>query len=216
MPEILFPGPDGRLEGRYTHDATASKPPMALLLHPLPQLGGDMHHPVMQLLYQCFIAQQFSTLRFNFRGVGRSHGQYSNGVGELADATAALDWIQTLSPDSKCYMVAGYSFGAWIAMHLLMRRPEISGFIAISPPATLYDFSFLAPCPTSGLVLYGDRDKIATKAGSEKLIEHLRDQKGMTIAAQKIGGANHFYNNRLPALRKNVSAYLTQWRRNYL
>jgi len=216
MPEILFPGPEGRLEGRYTHNAGADKPPMALLLHPLPQLGGDMHHAVMQLLYRAFIEQHFSVLRFNFRGVGRSHGNYSNGVGELADATAALDWVQTLSPDSKYCMVAGYSFGAWIGMHLLMRRPEISGFIAVSPPASLYDFSFLAPCPTSGLVLYGDRDKIAPKADTEKLVTHLQNQKGMDIESQKIGGANHFYENRLPALRKHVTNYLAQWRSDHL
>ena len=100
-------------------------------------------------------------LRFNFRGVGRSQGYFDNGPGELSDAASALDWLQTVRTrtPSSCW-IAGVSFGTWIAMQLLMRRPEVEGFICVAPPANLYDFSFLAPCPSSGLMVNGDKDRV--------------------------------------------------------
>ena len=71
-----------------------------------------------------------------------------------------FDWLQQYNTNSK-FAVADF-FGAWIAMQLLMRRPEINGFVSVSPPANLRDFSFLAPCPSSGLILHGDKDNIAS------------------------------------------------------
>jgi alpha/beta superfamily hydrolase len=106
------------------------------------------------------VRRGFSTLRFNFRGVGRSQGSFDRGEGELSDAASALDWLQTYNPNAQFCWIAGFSFGAWIGMQLLMRRPEIESFIAVSPPANIYDFTFLAPCPSSGLVLQGDQDTV--------------------------------------------------------
>ena len=152
MPEVIFNGPEGRLEGRFTQKKETGAP-IALILHPLPQLGGNMNNPVAYQLYHQFADRGFSVLRFNFRGVGRSQGEFDEGLGELSDAAAALDWLQALSVDARQCWIAGYSFGAWIGMQLLMRRPEISGFISIAPPANFYDFTFLAPCPARLTVL---------------------------------------------------------------
>ena len=118
---------------------------MAMILHPLPQLGGNMNNPVTYQLYQTFLNRGFTVLRFNFRGVGKSQGTFDHGVGELSDAASALDWLQSFNPDAKQCWLAGYSFGAWIGMQLLMRRPEINGFISISPPANLLILVFLLP-----------------------------------------------------------------------
>ncbi|HEY8351277.1 MAG TPA: alpha/beta hydrolase, partial [Sphingomonadales bacterium] len=145
MPEVIFNGPEGRLEGRY-HPSKKENAPIALVLHPHPQYGGTMNNKVVYYLYHSFVHRGFSVLRFNFRGVGRSQGSFDNGVGELSDAAAALDWLQNYNRDASTCWVAGFSFGAWIGMQLLMRRPEIEGFIAVSPPANMYDFTFLAPC----------------------------------------------------------------------
>ena len=103
-------------------------------------------------------------LRFNFRGVGRSQGTYDRGEGELSDAASALDWLQTFNPNASACWIAGHSFGAWIGMQLLMRRPEIDGFISVAPPANLFDFSFLAPCPSSGLIVHGNKDELVPRA----------------------------------------------------
>ena len=157
MPDVIINGPEGRIEGRY-HHARGGTAPMALVLHPHPLHGGTMNNRVVYTIYQAFVRRGFSTLRFNFRGVGRSQGSFDRGEGELADAAAALDWLQTYNQNAVSCWVAGYSFGAWIGMQLLMRRPEIEAFISVAPPANSYDFSFLAPCPSSGLILHGDQD----------------------------------------------------------
>src|SRR5436190_1807092 len=134
MPEVIINGPEGRIEGRY-HHARGTNAPMALVLHPHPLHGGTMNNKIVYTLYQCFVKRGFSTLRFNFRGVGRSQGSFDRGEGELADAAAALDWLQGYNPNAPTCWVAGYSFGAWIGMQLLMRRPEIDAFISVSRPA---------------------------------------------------------------------------------
>ena len=89
MPEVIFTGPAGRVEGRYTAGPLPSSP-VALILHPHPKHGGTMNNKVVYSLFQAFAKKGFSTLRFNFRGVGRSEGSYDNGEGELADAAAAM------------------------------------------------------------------------------------------------------------------------------
>ena len=146
MPEVIFNGPEGRLEGRYHHSKNSSAP-VALLLHPHPQHGGTMNNRVVYILYQAFVKRGFSAMRFNFRGVGRSQGVFDNGQGELSDAASALDWMQVQNPNTKSCWIGGFSFGAWVAMQLMMRRPEIDGFVSVAPPANIHDFSFLAPCP---------------------------------------------------------------------
>ena len=91
MPEVIFNGPNGRLEGCY-HQSKRPNAPLALLLHPHPQYGGTMNNEVVFNLYQNFARRGCSSLRFNFRGVGRSQGQFDNGQGELSDAASALDF----------------------------------------------------------------------------------------------------------------------------
>lgn len=200
-------GPEGRLEGRYQH-GTLPNAPIALMLHPHPQHGGTMNNKVIYATYHAFARRGFSTLRFNFRGVGRSQGKFDRGEGELSDAAAALDWLQTYNPNASACWIAGFSFGAWIGMQLLMRRPEINGFISIAPPANLYDFSFLAPCPASGLVLQGDADEVVPPEAVAKLVQKLSNQRDIRIDYRLIPGANHFFHDRLDELTAELDDYI--------
>lgn len=93
-------------------------------------------------------------------------------------------------------------------MQLLMRRPEITGFISVAPPANLYDFSFLAPCPSSGLVVTGDKDEIVPLDSVKKLVDKLNHQRGITVEHRIIPDANHFFTNRLDELDASVTTYL--------
>ncbi|MEM6850700.1 MAG: alpha/beta hydrolase [Pseudomonadota bacterium] len=194
MPDVIFAGPAGRLEGRY-HPAKRSNPPLAIILHPHPQFGGTMNNKAVYEMYHIFARRDFGVLRFNFRSVGRSQGEFDHGVGELSDAATALDWLQALNPNGGPCWVAGFSFGAWIGMQLLMRRPEIVGFISVAPPANLYDFSFLAPCPSSGLILHGSGDQVVPAADVTRMVERLRTQKGKVIDYTTVEGANHFFDH---------------------
>ncbi|MEC9433690.1 MAG: alpha/beta hydrolase [Pseudomonadota bacterium] len=207
MPEVIFPGPDGRLEGRY-HPQKAKDAPLALILHPHPQFGGTMNNKVVYNLHYAFHRLGFAVLRFNFRGVGRSQGEFDQGIGELSDAAAALDYLQVLNPNARQSWVAGFSFGAWIGMQLLMRRPEISGFVSVAPPANMYDFSFLAPCPSSGLVVNGEADRVAPPSDVLKLVDKLKTQRGIEITHEVIPGAGHFFDKQLEQMTGIVEGYV--------
>ena len=211
MPEVIFPGPEGRLEGRF---APAPKPraPVAMILHPHPQAMGTMNNRIVIELYKTFQRRGFATLRFNFRGVGKSQGTFDNGIGELSDAASALDWVQSIHPEAQTTWVAGFSFGAWIGMQLLMRRPEIRGFLSVAPPANMYDFSFLAPCPSSGIIIQGEADEVVTPSAVQKLVDKLKTQKGITIEQQTVPGANHFFENKIDELIGKCSEYLDRRR----
>jgi hypothetical protein len=207
MPEVIFTGEDGRLEGRF-HPGRSRNAPIAIILHPHPQFGGTMNNPVVYHLYYAFANRGFSALRFNFRGVGRSQGVFDHGQGELSDAAAAIDWAQANIPDARACWIAGFSFGAWIGMQLLMRRPEVEGFISVAAPANLYDFSFLAPCPSSGLFVHGDKDAVVPVAAVQQLVEKLKTQKGIVIEQQIVKGANHFFDGKIEDLIEVVDEYL--------
>ena len=207
MPEVIFAGPSGRLEGRY-YASKEQNSPLALVLHPHPQFGGTMNNRVVYQIYHAFVERGFSVLRFNFRGVGRSQGTFDHGVGELSDAAAALDWMQSFNPNSNQCWIAGFSFGAWIGMQLLMRRPEISGFLSIAPPANMYDFGFLAPCPSSGLILHGKADQVVPEADVAKLYQRLAAQRGLDIRYLEIDGANHFFDGYIDEMTAEIEKYL--------
>jgi alpha/beta superfamily hydrolase len=207
MPEVILTGAAGRIEGRYS-PAKREKAPIALILHPHPKAGGHMNNPVSVQLFHLFMKRGFAVLRFNFRGVGRSQGEFDSGIGELADAASALDWLQASNPASSQCWVAGYQFGAYIGMQLLMRRPETDGFISVSPPTNMYDFSFLAPCPASGLILHGASDTIVPPNEVERVVAKLRTQKGIIIDYEVVPGANHFWVDHLPEVETRVGAYL--------
>jgi len=207
MPEVIFPGPDGRLEGRFS-PPPRPRAPVAMILPPHPSSGGTMNNRIVQELYKTFQRRGFATLRFNFRGVGKSQGVFDNGVGELSDAASALDWVQSIHPEASTTWIAGVSFGAWIGMQLLMRRPETDGFISVSPPSNMYDFSFLAPCPASGLFLHGTNDTVVPPVEVERVVNKLRTQKGIIIDYELEEGATHFWQNHISAVETRVGAYL--------
>ncbi|NNU17674.1 alpha/beta hydrolase [Parvularcula sp. ZS-1/3] len=207
MAEVIFPGPEGRLEGHY-RKAREDNAPVALILHPHPQFGGTMNDKITYEMYHMFARRGFGVMRFNFRGVGKSEGEYDQGQGELSDAATALDYLQQLNPTAPFAWVAGFSFGSYVGMQLLMRRPEIVGFLSISAAANLYDFSFLAPCPSSGLVLHGESDKICPPSLTKETMEKTRTQKGRKIEFEVIPGADHFFSQHQEALMEASAAYL--------
>jgi alpha/beta superfamily hydrolase len=207
MPEVIFTGPAGRLEGRL-QPSPDRRAPLAIVLHPHPHFGGTMNNQIIYNLFYMFKERNFTVLRFNFRGVGRSQGEFDHGQGELADAASALDWLQSVHPEARGCWIAGFSFGAWIGMQLLMRRPEVEGFISVAPPANIHDFSFLAPCPSSGLIVHGDRDRVAIPKDTQALVDKLKTQKGITIEHTVIAGANHFFESQVEELTQVCAGYL--------
>jgi uncharacterized protein len=209
MPEIVLTGPAGRLEARY-QPSPAENAPVALILHPHPQHGGTMHNKVVYTLFHAFVRQGFAALRFNFRGVGKSQGGWGGGEGELADSAAAIDWLQANNPEAAQCWIAGFSFGAWIGLQLLARRPETSGFIAVAPPVNLVDFAFLTRAPAPGLIIQGDRDQIVPPNSVKELAGRLQKQHPGKIGYKQIPGADHFFGGKLDELGAIAEEYIAQ------
>ena len=211
MTKVIINGPEGRLECRYSPSANPSAP-TALVLHPEPDKNGTMNNRVTFNTFNLFKERGYSVMRFNFRGVGRSQGNYDMGEGELADAATAMDWLQAQHPTSSISWIAGFSFGAWIGMQLMMRRPEITGFVSLSPPASTHDFAFLAPCPASGIIIQGTENEQVPHTKVEALVEKISKQKGIEIEIGLIDGANHFFSTHLDEAMLCLSSYLERTR----
>ena len=207
--EIFIPGPCGRIQAKYSKNENKGAP-VALVLQPHPQYGGTMNNKITYETYNSFYKMGFSVIRINFRGVEKSDGVFDNGQGELSDAAAALDWIEKENPDySQCW-ISGFSFGSLICMQLIMRRPEVNKFIAISPQPNVYDFTFLAPCPISGLIIHGKNDELVSEDSLLNLKERLSSQKNIEVKFNSMAGANHFYNNKEKELASMIENYLKE------
>ena len=205
--EIFIPGPSGRIQGKYFKSKQKGAP-VALVLHPHPQYGGTMNNRIVYETYNCFYKNNFSVVRINFRGVDKSDGIFDNGQGELSDAAAALDWIERENPGySQCW-VSGFSFGALICMQLIMRRPEVNKFVTISPQPNLYDFTFLSPCPISGIIINGKNDELVQEESIINLKKRLSTQKNIEVKFEVINNANHFYKNKEKELSETIDRYI--------
>mgnify|MGYP001258373682 CR=1 FL=1 len=207
--EVFIPGPAGRLEGKY-YKNQKQKSPIAIVLQPHPQYGGTMNNRVVVEVFNSFLESGFSVLRMNFRGVGKSDGTFDNGQGELSDAAAALDWIERENQDFGQCWVSGFSFGSLICMQLIMRRPEVTKFISVSPQPNVYDFTFLAPCPISGQIIIGEKDELVSKESINDLKDRLGNQKGIKVNFDEIKNANHFFKNKESELKRTITNYIKE------
>ena len=205
--EIFIPGPCGRIQAKYFKSKQKGAP-VALVLQPHPQYGGTMNNRIVYETYNCFYKNKFSVIRINFRGVDKSDGVFDNGQGELSDAAAALDWIEKENPGYNQCWVSGFSFGALICMQLIMRRPEVNKFVAISPQPNLYDFTFLSPCPISGLIIYGKNDELVHADSILNLKKRLSMQKNIEVNFESIANANHFYKSKEKELATLIVNYI--------
>ena len=124
-----------------------------------------------------------------------------------------LDWLQVQSPESREVWVAGFSFGAWVAMQLLMRRPEVGHFVAIAPPTDRMDFSFLQPCPGSGLVIQGEKDRISSPSMVETWARDLNREAEIEVVYRSIPGADHFFSKHMEKLVRAVDDYMDHLRK---
>ena len=194
---LLIPAPHGRLEAIYrpAHEAAER---VALVLHPHPLYGGTMHNKVVYRTAKALEEIGFETLRFNFRGVGASTGAHDRGRGEVDDARTALDYLLAQHADAHTVWVAGFSFGAGVALSFGCNEARVDRIIAIGTPARALDSGLLAACATPIAFIHGERDDLAPLADLTALV----DERRITV----IRGADHFFDDRLDALRDAIRA----------
>jgi len=187
MPEVIFTGPAGRIEGRY-HPARQKNAPIAIILHPHPQFGGTMNHQIIYQLYYAFAARNFAVLRFNFRGVGRSAGTWDEGRGEMADYRAAVDFMAAQYPDLELW-AAGFSFGSYIAMTAGADDDRICTLIGIAPPVDRYEFASVKLSTKPTFIIHGERDELISLKAVREFYARLQEPKELV----EIDRATHLF-----------------------
>lgn len=192
-------GPGGRIQAVY-HKTNIVGAPIAVVFHDTPQNGGSMNEKIVYTLFYTFAQCGFNVLRFNFRGVGNSQGVFENGEAELTDASSIVDWIQEQNEEASQFWLAGVGFGAWIAMQILMRRIEITGFISVSPNIKKYDFSFFNPSPCDGLLIGAEKDVLIHEDVLKNFASNVNKQKASKLDFVSIKDANHNYEGKLKDL----------------
>jgi alpha/beta superfamily hydrolase len=205
--DVFLNGDVGRLHIKYQHGSSPSSPSV-LILHPDTRCGGNADNNVVRLLAETFSSIGFSVVRLNFRGAGRSDGKF-DGNEEVRDAAIALDWLRSQNVESSHFWIVGFSFGTWIGANLMMRRPEIEGFVFLSPfISEKHNFTFLAPCPASGLIVYGENDKIVSEGDVGDIVTFLNNQNENVVDYIKIANASHNFANCDEKLKEEVDRYV--------
>ena len=170
-----------------------------VISHPHPLYGGSMHNNVVRAVVHAYQEEGYSTLRFNFRGVESSEGDFGNGVGEQEDVKAALKAMGKKNMD-----LVGYSFGAWVNALGLEKFEEAQRLIMVSPPVSFVDFSFLEYSLKIKLVICGTRDEIAEFKRVKKMLPRWNEQALFRV----IQGADHFYGGYTEELKLIISEFL--------
>jgi len=153
--KVFIPSAGLQLEGLLSIQGARSFRGGVICCHPHPQYGGDMNHPVMTTTLEAAFQEGFSTLRFNFRGVGESEGSYAEGIGERQDVKAVANYLDSrLKGDPSLLILVGYSFGAWAGFPIAVEDERFEGMVAIAPPLEIYDFGFLKGCKKKKLFMF--------------------------------------------------------------
>lgn len=189
------------LEGLHNQ---LSKQHGAIIIHPHPLYGGDMSNPVVESLVISFNKKRYTTLRFNFRGVRGSEGNYDEGIGEQDDILAAVGFL--LNQGITSIYLVGYSFGAWVLARMKELPAEISGQIFVSPPLALLRYEKNLTLPLLKLVITGEEDEIAPVELVEKHLAVWNPSARFAI----VDFADHFYYGCFPALEKIVIDWVSQ------
>jgi alpha/beta superfamily hydrolase len=203
-PERLeIPGPVGQLEALREVPASAQAPrAFGVICHPHPLFGGTMTNKVVHMLARSCHELGVPTLRFNFRGVGASAGQYDDGRGETDDALAVIEQGRALWPGAALWL-AGFSFGAWVALRAAPRAAA-ARLVTVAPPVGRCDFSGI-PTPTCPwLIVQGDQDELVDAAA----VQQWAAQQQPTPELAVLAGAEHFFHGRLNELRDVVGGFL--------
>jgi len=172
------------------------------MTHPHPLYGGDMHNHVVEAIVQAYRENNYTTLRFNFRGIGRSEGNHDNGGGERTDVRAAIEYLFGLGKTHLA--LAGYSFGAWVNALELENLKQVEHMIMVSPPVNFMDFGQLSYCPRIRLVITGAMDEFAQVDTIEKLLPVWNPDAVFHV----ISGSDHFYMNEMTELKSIVNNLL--------
>ncbi len=193
-------GPAGKLEALFAAPSLPrASPATAIVLHPHPLHGGTMHNKVVHTLARAFDDLGLATIRFNFRGVGKSAGEYGHGEGELADAIAVAAWVRATRPGDAIWF-AGFSFGGAVALRAAATAGAAQ-LLTVAPALRLYDREDYAPPPCPWLVIQGEADDIVPASELRAFLAEFPGKPATVYMPE----AGHFFHQRLNDLRRAIT-----------
>lgn len=196
---LFIPGPAGRLEA-LVEEPTQERTPagVAVLCHPHPLYGGTLQNKVVHTLARTCNTLGLVAVRFNFRGVGASAGDYADAIGETEDLHAVLAWVRERWPGQPLWL-GGFSFGAYVALRAAEHWP-LQRLITVAPAVNLFATAPLAPVRTDWLLAQGDADEIVPHGQVLDWISGLEQAPKLLV----LPGAGHFFHGRLNELRERL------------
>lgn len=195
--ELFLAGPAGRIECLAdVPESGEERPVTAVICHPHPLHGGTLRNKVVTIIERSLRELGLHTLRFNFRGVGKSEGTFGDGQGELEDLRAVVDWVRQVRPDTDLWL-AGFSFGSYIALKAAQELP-VRQLITIAPPVERYEFSELPAPDCPWLAVQGDEDDVVSPQAVFDWAENMGPD---AVSLMVMEGAGHFFHRRLMDLR---------------
>jgi hypothetical protein len=195
--KVIFLSEDYEIEGLFNK---RDQDKGVVVTHPHPLYGGDMYNLVVETIVHVYYQKGYSTLKFNFRGVGKSQGEYDNGVGEQKDVLAAIAFLFEMG--IKQIDLAGYSFGAWVNAHAIREDAPVQNIMMVSPPVGFMDFQPISVMSGLKLVIAGSRDDIAPVDIIRKTLSVWNPDARFEV----IDGADHFYGGYLGQLESVLSS----------
>lgn len=194
--EFFLSGKVGRLECLAdVPEADDARPAVAVLCHPHPLHGGSMRNKVVTIMERSLRELGLRTVRFNFRGVGDSEGEFDDGDGELDDLLTVVEWVRRMQPDDDLWL-GGFSFGAYIVLKAAQDLP-VRQLVTIAPPVERYGFEELVPPNCPWLVVQGDEDEVVSPEAVTSWAEKLDQDANLVV----MEGTGHFFHRRLMDLR---------------
>lgn len=175
---------------------------IAIICHPHPLYGGTMHNKVVTTLAKICQQLNMQTIRFNFRGVGQSTGNYSQGLGEQEDLLTVMTWVKQQSPQAQLWLV-GFSFGAYVSIRVAATQP-IAGLISVAPPVNHFPLDLLPIIHCPWIVVQGDQDDVVPSSDVESWLATLPYRPKFII----LQGAGHFFHGQLTVLKTRVLSEL--------
>lgn len=201
----MIPGPAGTLEALLEWVPGTSPRLATLVCHPHPKFGGTMHNKVVFRAAKTAAQLDLPALRFNFRGVGKSQGEYAGGIGERDDVRAALDYLASRFADTRVCLM-GFSFGSWVGLEVGSEDPRVVALAGLGLPVASTDFSYLARATKPKLIVQGTEDIYAPRGQIEQLFRDMPEPKRM----HWVEGADHFFTGRLDEVQSTIQAFLQE------
>lgn len=202
--QLMIKAPCGALEAVLEMPAPVPIRGVAVICHPHPLHGGTLRNKVVHTLARAFLSQRIAALRFNFRGVGRSNGDFDEGAGELQDTLAAVDWARVRFPDVPVWL-AGFSFGGAMAIKAAVES-DAAGLVSVAPAVGRFAAELESQPTCPWLIVQGDDDELVDIGETVDYVNAL--DPGPSLAV--FPGGEHFFHGRLVELRSTVAAFIEE------